>query len=538
VISKLFQTCVVAVLGATLALFPQGTFAQTKDKFEVVEATIPEIHAAMKAGKLTVHQLVQDYLDRIAAYDKQGPDLNCIITLDAKVALAEADKLDAQYKKTGEMTPMFGIPILVKDEIDTAGMPTTLGTVVFKDYKPTLDSFVVAELRKQGAIILGKTTLSEFAAGDTYGSMYAERGEAFGVSRDPYDLTRTVGGSSGGSGCATAANFSTVALGEETSASIRRPGSYNDIVTMRPTQGMVSRTGMYDGWPAEIASMGPMARTVGDIARLMDVMTGYDPEDPETALGVGHKPASFAALLDKNSLKGAYIGVLRVDLGNDDDPSSQDYKNIMAVFDQTVTELKAAGATVVDPIEIPGLLELQKIRGNAPDVAEKALAAYLGRNPNSQFHNRADIAASPDLGKSFPPSKGEAWRRSIPPGDMETYGEYLAARQQLMVNILKVMADNHLDALVYRTMERSATLIKDGTTPPYAGYKGVPLLNTYLDYVPVITVPSGFTPEHFPTGVTFFGRPYADASVLNLAYSYEQATHHRVPPATVPPITK
>jgi amidase len=300
----------------------------------------------------------------------------------------------------------------------------------------------------------------------------------------------------------------------------------------------VSRTGMYDGWPAEVASMGPMARTVSDVARLMDVMVGYDAEDPETALGVGHKPTSFAALLDKNSLKGAHIGVLRTDLGNDDDPSSEDYKNIVAVFDKTVAELKAAGATVVDPIEIPGLLELQKIRGGAPDVAEKALEAYLGRNPNSQFHNRADIAASPDLGKTFPPNKGEAWRRATPPGDMAKYGAYLAARQELMLNILKVMADNHLDALVYRTMERTATLIKEGTTPPYVGFKGVPLLNTYLDYVPVITVPSGFTPEHFPTGVTFFGRPYADATVLNLAYSYEQATHHRVPPATVPPLAK
>ena len=183
----------------------------------------------------------------------KAPDINSVITLNPK-ALEEADKLDAQYKNSGLVGPLHGIPVLVKDEIDTAGMPTTLGSVVFKDYRPPLDAFVVARLKQAGAIILGKTTLSEFAAGDTYGSL-------FGVTRNPYDLERTVGGSSGGSGAATAANFSTVAVGEETVASIRRPGTWNAIVSMRPTSGLVSRTGMYDGYPSEPATMGPMART-------------------------------------------------------------------------------------------------------------------------------------------------------------------------------------------------------------------------------------------------------------------------------------
>ena len=172
------------------------------------------------------------------AYDKQGPNLNAIISLNPH-ALEDADKLDAAYKKSGPVGPMHGIPILVKDEIDVADLPTTMGTVVFKDYKPTRDAFVVERLRKAGAIILGKTTLSEFAIGDTYGSM-------FGVTRNPYDLERTVGGSSGGSGAALAANFATLALGEETVASIRRPGGWNSIVTMRPTSGLVSRNGMWE----------------------------------------------------------------------------------------------------------------------------------------------------------------------------------------------------------------------------------------------------------------------------------------------------
>src|SRR6202034_292001 len=177
-----------------------------------------DVHAAMKAGKLTAHQLVQQYLDRINAYDKHGPNINAIITLNPQ-AMAEADKLDAAYKTSGFVGPLHGIPVLVKDEIDAAGMPTTLGTLVFKDYRPPRDAFVIARLRAAGAIILGKTTLGEFAAGDTYGSM-------FGATRNPYDLERTAGGSSGGSGAALAANFSTVALGEETSSSIRRPGAW------------------------------------------------------------------------------------------------------------------------------------------------------------------------------------------------------------------------------------------------------------------------------------------------------------------------
>jgi amidase len=503
--------------------------------FDVMETTVPEIHAAIKAGRFTVHQLVQAYLDRIAAYDKKGPDLNCIVSLNSE-ALAEADRLDAQYKQTGKLAgSLHGIPILVKDEIDTVGMPTTLGSILFKDYRPTRDAFVIEQLRKQGAIILGKTTLGEFAAGDTYGSGFAERGEPFGISRNPYDLERTVGGSSGGSGSCLSANMSTVALGEETRASIRRPGSFNDVVTMRPTAGLVSRSGMFDGWPGETASMGPMARTVGDLARLMDVMVGYDAEDPETALGVGHSPASYVALLNKDALKGARIGVLRTDLGGNSGPDTQDYKNVMAAFDQTVSELKAAGVIVVDPLVIPGLIELQKVGGQRPEG--ESLEVWLARNLNSPYHTHADIEKSPDVDKIFPPNKAESWKKPLPPFPSPQQVNYLLSRQQLLTNILKVMADNRLDAIVYRTMERSPGLIRSATQS-YGGDGGggTPTLNTFLVYVPAITVPSGFTPEHIPTGVTFLGRPYDDAKMITLAYAYEQATHHRVPPPTTPPL--
>src|SRR5437899_12794545 len=349
--------------------------------FQIMETTIDQVHAAFKSGKLTARQLVQGYLDRIQAYDKQGPRINSIITLNPR-ALEDAARLDDEYRRSGPVGPLHGIPVLVKDEIDTAGMPTTLGSLVFKDYRPPLDAFVVARLRKAGAIILGKTTLSEFAAGDTYGSM-------FGETRNPYDLERTVGGSSGGSGAATAANFSTLAIGEETFASIRRPGSWNDVTSMRPTAGLISRTGMYDGYPSEAASMGPMTRTVRDLAQLLDVMVGYDPEDPLTALGIGQVPQrGYRNSLDKDGLKGARIGILRESIGVASEPKSEDFKKVDAVFEKNVNELKAAGATVIDSMVIPGLKELQTRRAGNSAISEEALKVWLARNPISPFKSR------------------------------------------------------------------------------------------------------------------------------------------------------
>lgn len=495
--------------------------------FDITETSIDQVQAAYKAGKLTARQLVQRYLDRIDAYDKQGPKLNAIITLNPK-ALEEADKLDQQYKQSGPAGPLHGIPILVKDEIDTAGMATTLGSVLFKDYRPPLDAFVVARLRKGGAIILGKTTLAEFAAGDTYGSL-------FGVTRNPYDLDRTVGGSSGGSGAATSANFSTVAVGEETSASLRRPGSWNGIVAMRPTAGLVSRTGMYDGYPSEAASMGPMARTVRDLAELLDVMVGYDTEDPLTALGAGHSPQSYAKLLDRNALRGARIGILRESIGTASEPASDDFKKVDAVFEKNVTELKAAGAILTDPLVIPDLKELLARRYTDAPTSDEALRVWLGRNPGSPFRTREDVQKSPDFSKIFP-GKAGPWASGPRDPDPVKYREYLMARQKLTIYLMKAVADHHLDAIVHKSVEHQPTFIRDGVNPPYVTNKGVPTLNTFLVYVPSITVPSGFTTDDLPTGITFLGGPYSDATMINLAYSYEQNTQHRKPPKSTPPL--
>jgi Asp-tRNA(Asn)/Glu-tRNA(Gln) amidotransferase A subunit family amidase len=492
--------------------------AQSKS-FDILEATIEDIQAAYKSGQLTTHQVVQMYLDRIEAYDQKGPAINSIITLNTK-ALEDADKLDAAYRQSGFVGPLHGIPIIIKDQVDAAGFPTTLGSILMKDYHPERDAFAIGQLRKAGAVIMGKATLGEFGGGNAFGSL-------FGATKNPYDLSRTPGGSSGGTGAALTANFATVGVGEEGSASIRRPSTWNSLVGMHPSAGLVSRTGMWDGWPALHTSLGPMARTVGDLARLLDVMVGYDSDDPLTAAAYGNIPKTFTAFLDKNGLKGARLGIVRESIGRAN-PASDDFKKVDAVFNKALDELKAAGAELVDPIVIPNMLALMAKRTEGPYLDE-SVKLYL-RSPNAPFHTRQDIPKMPGFDKVLMRGKNIA-----EPIDERKYYEHLQAREQLMFNVLKVMADNRIDAIVYKSIELQPQMISQG---PDAPNPGVPTMSTFLAFVPTITVPAGFTSDNLPAGITFQGRPYTDGTLIKLAYAYEQATHHRRPPSSVPPVTK
>ena len=309
--------------------------------FNILETTIDEVGRAYQSGQLTARQLVQLYLDRIEAYDKKGPTINAIITVNPR-ALEEANRLDAALKTSRFVSPLHGVPIIIKDQADVKGMPTTLGSVLFKHYYPDRDAFVVEKLKNAGAIILAKATLGELGGGDTHGSL-------FGSTRNPYDLSRTVGGSSGGSGASVAANYATVAVGQEGLASIRRPSTWNCIVGMRPTAGLVSRGGVYAGWPEIAGSLGPMARTVKDLATLLDVMVGYDPDDPITARGVGQIPDSYTKFLDKNGLQGARIGILRESMGYAAEPDTDDFRKVTEVFDKAIADLRKAGAQMKTP---------------------------------------------------------------------------------------------------------------------------------------------------------------------------------------------
>lgn len=495
--------------------------AISTEPFRILEATIDDIHSAYKSGHLTCLQLVQMYLDRIEAFDKKGPAINAIITISSR-ALEDADRIDAAYKTSGPVGTLHGIPVVLKDQVDAKGMPTTLGSVLFKNYYPDKDAFVVEKLKNAGAIILGKATLGELGGGDTHGSL-------FGSTRNPYALDRTVGGSSGGSGASVSANFATVGVGQEGLASIRRPSTWNSIVGMRTTAGLVSRSGVYSGWPERAGSLGPMARTVQDLAILLDVMVGYDSEDPLTARGVGHIPESFTRFLDKNGLKGARIGILRESMGYNSETDSDDFKQVTEVFNNAITELKAAGAEIVDPIVIPKLNELLAKRAGNPTSGDEAFSLYYGRSANPPFKSRAEAMQSPDFTQV---SRG-AQNRLRSSSDPTKYSQYLIARDELMINVLKLMADNNLDAIVHKSIEHQPTLISDGVNPPYVNHRGAPHLNTFLLFVPTIVVPAGFTRDGLPAGISFLGRPYDDGKMIKLAYAYEQATHHRRPPASI-----
>jgi Asp-tRNA(Asn)/Glu-tRNA(Gln) amidotransferase A subunit family amidase len=490
--------------------------------FELVETTIADIHAAYRSGALSARQLVEAYLGRIEAYDKAGPAINALISLNPQ-ALAEADRLDAARRASGFVGPLHGIPIIMKDQGDVKEMPTTLGSVLFRDHRPGRDAFAVAKLRAAGAIFLGKATLGELGAGDTHGSL-------FGSTRNVYDPARTAGGSSGGSGASVSANFATVAIGQEGFASIRRPSIWNGVAGMRPTAGLVSRSGVYAGWPMINGSLGPMARSVTDLARLLDGMVGYDPADPVTAHGVGRAAQSYAGALDRNALIGARLGILRESIGFDSEPASEDFARVGEVFDRAVAELKSAGAELVDPIVIPGVKDLLAQRASRPEEDEESFREYFAGSANAPFRSRQDAMASPLWAEVFRGAR-QRWMRKP---TAEAHYAYLRARDLLMTRLLKVMADHRLDAIVHKAVEHQPTLIKDGVNPPWVDQKGVPHINTFLVFVPSIVVPAGYTRDALPAGITFLGRPYDDARMIGYAFAYEQATRHRRAPANLP----
>lgn len=492
-----------------------------KTGFDVVEATFADIHTAFDSGTLSVRTLVETYLQRIETIDRSGPNLNSIISTNPR-ALEEADKLDAAFSRSGPVGPLHGLPLVMKDQADVKDMPTTLGSVLFSDHMPDRDCFVAAKLKAAGAVFIGKTTLGELGAGDTHGSL-------FGSTRCVYDPDRTAGGSSGGSGTAASANLCAAAIGQEGLASIRRPSTWNGLVGMRPTAGLVSRGGVYAGWPSIFGSLGPMTRTVIDAAKLLDVMIGYDPDDPLSATGVGRAPESFSAGLTsglaETGLKGRRLGVMRNIHGYHSDPSAADYGRIAALFEKALMELQNAGAVLVD-IELPGIEKLLAKRANEPGAEDASYSWYLEKSASKPYGSMAEAMRSP-LYQKVTRGVKQRWE-AVPTA--EAHYEYLKARDQLMFSFLNVMAENRIDAIVHKAVEHEPTLISEGIAPPFTTQKGAPTINTFLTYVPSIVVPAGFTEAGLPGGITFLGRPYSDAQMLSLSFAYEQTTHHRRTP--------
>ena len=426
--------------------------------FDIVETTVADVHAAFKAGTLTVRQLVQMYLDRIAAYDKKGPAINAVISLNP-TALEEADRLDAAFKASGFVGPLHGIPVIMKDQADITGMPTTLGSVLFKDYIPTAIASSRPSSKRPGpsssarprwASLEAATPTARCSARPATSTIWSVRPAARRAARAP----------------ASSANFCTVAVGQEGFASIRRPSAWNGIVGMRPTMGLVSRAGVYGGWPTVNGSLGPMTRTVADLAKLLDSMVGYDPDDPVTAHGVGKAAESYSAALDRGALKGKRMGILRESMGYASEPDSDDFAKVGEVFDKAVEELRRAGAELVDPVVIPDLKALMARRARSVADDDTMFELFF-KGGNAPFATRAAAMASP----LFQRVARSAHRRWTNNDSAEQHHAYLKARDTLMINLLKTMADHRLDAIVHKTVEHQPTLIKDGVNPPFVDQK-------------------------------------------------------------------
>ncbi|MGE0442775.1 MAG: amidase family protein [Gemmatimonadales bacterium] len=510
----------LCLLLLVVAVRPPVATAQT---FDVVEATIADAQQALRSRRVTCRALVQAHLDRIAAYDKTGPTLNTIQTVNPR-ALAQADSLDGLLRAGRMAGPLFCVPVLVKDQIETRDMPTTYGSALFQTFTPTRDATVVVRLKAAGAIVIAKTTMGEFA------SRYA--GSAFGIVRNAYDPTRNPSGSSGGTGSGVAASFGLVGIGEDTGGSVRGPAAVNALVGLRPTLQLVSRHGMMPANPTQ-DTMGPMARTVMDAAILLGVMVGYDPADPITAYAVGQTPADYAAGLRADALRGARIGVLREPMDSSIDKSSDEYGRVRAVVDRAVGRLAGLGATVVDSIVIPDLA-LERHVGNDYET-EAATDEYLAEHPDAPVKTFKQIMLS---GK-VTPSRARGMMELVgKTTDDPGYLTVLKKREALRLGVLRAMADQRLDAIVYATFDAEpATIPADVLTTAKekdAYGKGSNRGLSPAIGFPALTVPAGFTSAGLPVGLEWLGRPFSEPMLLNFGFAFEQATRYRRPPPTTP----
>ena len=481
-------------------------FVRTATAQDFHESGIVQIQSAMAAGEVTSRQLVESYLQRIEEYDLNGPSLNAISNINTQ-ALEIADKLDAERSENGPRGPLHGIPVIVKDNFETREMPLTAGSVLFADWYPKQDAYLVSRLRQAGAIILATANMHEFAMGvDTTASRH-------GQTLNPYALGNIPGGSSGGTGAAIAAGFATVGMGTDTCGSIRIPAAFNSLVSLRGTQGLASRSGIFPLAPTQDIG-GPLALNVTDVAIVFDAIAGYDPTDPQTALSVGNVPTSYQSSLLTDSLRSARIGLL-TELVRDE-PEDEE---VARVIDKAALDMKAQGATVIE-IEIPGLKALKGSYLSRKEF-KFALHEYLAIHSDAPVSSLQEIISSDEFHKNMGPRlQGAQAAVSL---EEKEYLQLLVKHGQLRELILDVMARNELDAIMYPTMRRKAAKIGESQ-------KGN---NCYLSArsgLPAITVPAGFTDDGLPVGVELLGRAWDESLLLGLAYAYEQATKHRRPP--------
>jgi amidase len=532
---------------AVAALFTSVLRAQPpagEQRFPLEEATIADLQQRMQSGSETSRSLVEKYLARIEAIDRRGPALRSVLETNPD-ALAIAEQLDAERKSRGPRGPLHGIPILLKDNIATADkMMTTAGSLALAGTKPPKDAFIVQRLRQAGAVILGKTNLSEWAniRSNHSSSGWSGRG---GQTKNPYALDRNPSGSSSGSGVAIAANLAVAAVGTETDGSIVSPSTSNSLVGIKPTLGLLSRTGIIPIAHSQDTA-GPMARTVADAAVLLAAMSGVDPEDPATHLGTEvtggdgggrrgrRSPVGTEVVtpypLDPDGLKGARIGVVRDKLFGYSAAADQ-------LAEAAIATMRRLGATVVDPVKIPTLGKFGDAEFEVLLFEFKAdLNKYLTwLGPASPVHSLADVIAFNEAHKDqempyFGQEILEMAEKKGPLTDPKYKAALASNRQKARaLGIDAVMTQHKLDALFSPTggVPWLIDLVNGDSS---AANADAPSTITSVAGYPHITVPAGYF-RGLPVGVSFFGRAWSEPTLIKLAYAYEQATKHRRPPA-------
>ncbi len=485
----------------------------SQDPIDVSELTISEIHKAYQEGTYTSTDLVEAYLTRIQALDSSINSIT-IVNPDAQ---SIAKQLDDEYKQTGTLRPLHGIPLIVKDNINTAGLPTTAGALALENYIPEENAFIINKLVEAGAIILAKSNMAEWA----FSPMHSESSTA-GTTRNPYNPAYVPAGSSGGTGASVAANFGAIGLGTDTGNSIRGPSSHCALVGFRSTLGLVSRSAIV---PLYLRNdvVGPMCRTVEDATRVLEVMAGYDPEDPITEYSEGHIPNSYSQFLKADGLEGARIGVLRA--LSDDDPNPE----IKTLFEKALTDMESLGATIIDPVVIPGFDSLRQNQWCISFREDLAvfLADYVRNDTIKSIEDIIRIGTHSEFTRSRlernAANSGRFENPEIPCGDAYTDIRRVAFREAIeaMMDSLK------LDAIVYPSWNNPPARI-DHFEEEYLGDNSQ-VISPHTGQ-PAFTVPMGYTTGNLPAGLQFLGRMYDEPVLIKLTYSYEQGTKHRKAP--------
>jgi amidase len=517
----------VVTLVGTLALESTAQ-AQTAATIPLDAATIADVNRAFDAGWLTSEQLVQKFLARIKEFDRQGPSVRALILVNPK-ALEQARHLDAERKSKGRRSPLHGIPVVLKDNIDTADQPTTAGSVLLEGSVPPDDAFLVKSLRNAGAVIIGKANMSEFASGIAHSSLG-------GPMKNPHDLARTPLGSSGGSGIAVAAAFAMVAIGTDTGGSIRNPASTTGIAGLKPTHGLVSRDGIV---PLALSfdTAGPMARNVHDLAVTLGTIAAIDPADEATSKSEGRVESDYTRFLKADALNGARIGVARDFSGIDTD--------VDWTLEASVAAMRRAGATVVDVRFPKWLLDVKGEFYNAirfpefvTQVADylKTLDARYPKDIEQLLARAAEVNAPRADGGGPNPVRWTLMKRETAAGGLNDY-RYTSVRDHglpmVRAVVEGVMSAQKLDAIVYPTLPRRAPLFTEAPEAP-GGSAATAVNLANLTGFPDLIVPAGFTADGLPVTLSFLGPAFSEPRLFALGYSFEQLTRARRLPVHTP----